>query len=181
MDGNPDVIPGSYSQERADWYDTTLDEIVGRQKEPAPGGSETWFLIKELRPAYVMGLFHSTIFLCAAATEQILVSEADVRGLFDGDPPRYFGDAIDVLESEDLLSSDEAHRARQLKERRINTFHWRPIEAPDSPTGEYLREHGPEAFLEGEGPWTRYHADVRDAIRLVLELGTRFEYGTFSG
>lgn len=179
MNSDTDVFPGSFSQERANWYDETLEEIVGRQKEPAPGGSETWFLIKELRPAYVIGLLHSTIFLCAAATEQILVSEADVRGLFEEDPPHYFGEAIDHLESEDLITSEEADRARQLKERRINTFHWRPIESPDSPTGEYLREHGPQAMIDGKGPWTRYHEDVRDSIRLVLELGTRFEYGTF--
>lgn len=176
------VFPGSPSKERAEWYDETLKDITGRVKEPAPGGSETWYVIKEIRPAYVCGLYVSTIFLCAGTVEQMLFTELTYRDICDQDDKLFFGEIIEKATENGVISSSEKERVLKLKDNRIRFFHYRDFSHEDAPSREVLEDIKqspirPESYsgLHPNAPtmWDYIESDVKDGIRITLEIGMK--------
>lgn len=190
VDDKDDVVfPGKWSEQRAKWYLETMDDVVGRQKEPAPGGSETWYVIKEIAPAFASGLFVSTIFLCAGAIEQMLFTELTLEGEYEQSDREYFATIIDKSEKLSIISSDEASRAHRLRKLRNGFFHYRDFSYDDAPSREVLEEikqspARPESFagLHPEAPtmWDYIEPDVKDSIRLTLEIAMELEWGRIS-
>lgn len=180
------VFPGRWSEQRAKWYKETMDDIIGSQKEPSPGGSETWYVIKEIAPAFASGLFVSTIFLCAGALEQILFTELMLEDHYDQSQKETLKPIIEKSEEVGIISSDEAERAHRLRKLRKGFFHYRDFSYDDAPSREVLEEikrspARPESFagLHPEAPtmWDYIESDVKDSIRLTLELAMKLEWG----
>lgn len=176
------VFPGRPSNERAEWYDEMLNDIVGREKEPTPGGSETWYVIKEIRPAFVSGLYISTIFLCAGAVEQMLFTELTCRDICDQDEELPLGTIIEKAANNGIISQAEKGRVLELKENRIGFFHYRDFSHEDAPSREVLEDIKqssirPESYseLHPEAPtmWDYIEPDVKDGIRITLEIGMK--------
>lgn len=162
---------------------TTLSD---GEKNRHRGGSETWFLIKEIAPAFASGLFVSTIFLCAGSIEQMLFTELTMEGEYESSEREYFETIINKSEEMSIISSDEACRAHRLRKLRNGFFHYRDFSYDDAPSREIIDEIGgsparPESSSnihpETTTMWDYIESDVKDSIRLTLEIAMKLEWG----